>query len=230
MIDASRNQEREGRPAKRFAVHPPRLKAVIAALLVAMVLLGAAAVYQQEQISSLNRQLGTSTAVIDGVRYWELPFPASAPNGTSVTFHGVTFTSLSLAALSSSYSDPSKYTFDGSVRLSNGTLLNLTGKTVEITLHFKFPSFLLQNGTAQFFAPTPAVLVSFPGGEREVYDGWTLTASNVPASMNIPYEHVLLNETDLSEVANPWFTAHTGAQAGVLWNDSSDLTFYVSTD
>jgi len=206
-------------------------KVAVSVLLVAILLLGAVAVYQQERISSLDRQLGAGTAVIGGVRYWEMPFPASAPNGTSVTFHGVNFTSLSPFSLSNSYSDPSKYIFFGSVWLSNGTLLNLTGKTVEIGYHFRFPTLsTIQYGIpSSTGAPPTSMLIAFPGGEREVYYGWTVTASNLPSSQNIPYPHVFLNETNLSDVANPWFSEHTGPQAGVLYMGNG-LTFYVSAN
>lgn len=200
-----------------------RLKAVLAGLLVILVLLGSVAVYQQEQISSLDRQLGTGTAVIGGVRYWDMPFPLSAPNGTSVKFHGVTFTSMS-PSFQNSYSDPSKYIFYGSVRLSNGTSLNLTGKAVEITTS----GFTISMETRGTFSS--AVVVSFPTGESEVYNGYTITAVNFRATMNIPYEHVLLNVTYHPLAVDPWFTKHTNPQAGVLYSYVSDeLTFYVST-
>ncbi len=196
-----------------------RLKAVLAVLLVILVLLGSVAIYQQEQISSLKSQLETSTVKIGGVSYWEMVFPVLVQNGTSVVFHGVTFTLVS-PSFGNSYSDPAKYIFAGSVKLSNGTLLNLTGRTVEIQLHMESP-----------YGPNqPTVIVSFPVGEREFYDRFNVTAVNIPADMNISYEHVLLNVTYASLVAAPWFTKHVGPQAGVLWDYRSNLmTFYVST-
>jgi len=192
------------------------LKAVLAGLLVISVVLGSAAVYQQEQISSLNHLLDAATVEIGGVRYWDMPFPAFAPNGTSVKFHGLNFTSVSPPPYQNSYSDPSKYIYFGSVRLSNGTLLNLTGKSVEISTSGRFP----------FFS---SVAVSFPGGVGEVYNGYSVAAVNMPADYNLPYEHVLLNVTYHAPAANPWFTQHAHPQAGVLWNSTGDqLTFYVS--
>jgi hypothetical protein len=129
-----------------------------------------------------------------------------------------------------SYSDPSQYIFSGSVRLSNGTLLNLTGKTVMIEIDGGESSILGHNGTMYYGTSLEsAVAVSFPGGDREVYNGFAITAVNIPSSYNIPHPFVMLNCTYSPPVVNPWFTEHTAPQAGVLWNyTDNELTFYVS--
>jgi hypothetical protein len=230
MIEASRNQQREGRPGRRLAVHLPRQKAVLAGLLVALVALGSVAIYQQEQILSLKHQLIDGTVEIGGVMYWTEVFPVPVPNGTSIRFHGVMFTSLS-PSFENSYSDPSNFIFAGAVRLSNGTLLNLTGQSVEIRFNFRVLDFLTQNGTTLLSGFPPTTLaVSFPSGEREVYGGYTVTAVHASADYNIPHDFTILNVTYHPEVVNPWFTEHAGPEAGIFWNfTSNELTFYVST-
>ena len=233
MVEASGKQVREGRPGRRLAVRVPHQKALVAGLVVALVVLGSVALYQQEQISSLDGQVRAGTALVDGVRYWDMALPVTVPNGTTIAFHGVTFaaTTSPTSSFQYSYPDPGNYVFSGSVRLSNDTLLNLTGRSVEITYHFTIPHFMIQNDTLPPYPFQPAVVVSFADGAKEFYNGYTIAASNVPASQNIPYEHVLLNVTDNPTEVNPWFTQHTGPRAGVLWNSTSnELQFLVSTD
>jgi hypothetical protein len=81
------------------------------------------------------------------------------------------------------------------------------------------------------FSVESGVAISFPGGDREVWNGYNVTAVNVPGSLDIPHPFVQLNVAFTEPVINPWFTEHTGPQAGVLWNyTSGDLTFYVSVN
>jgi len=102
--------------------------------------------------------------------------------------------------------------------LSNGTLLNLTGRSVQTDFAGMNSGILTQNGST-FYGNSlleSAVVVSFPRGEREVFHGYTLTAVNFPATQNIPYQHVLLNVTYHPLVVDPWFTKDIRPQAGVL--------------
>ncbi len=87
-----------------------------------------------------------------------------------------------------------------------------------------------ENSTVNYTTtPEFGVATSFPDGSREVWDGFTVTAVNIPGDVNIPHPYVFLNVTFAQVVLNPWFTDHTGPQAGVLWNTTSGgLTFYVS--
>ena len=231
IVEASRKQP-EGHLGQRPALHLPHQKAILAGLLVTLIVVGSLAIYQQEQISGLNRQVGTTTIDIGGVRYYYESFPNLLPqeNGTSINFHGVTFTSVSPSFIMNGYSDPTHYIYGGSVRLSNGTLLNLTGKTVGIEVNFAANVISSVNGKVNYTTFLESgVAVSFPGGDREVWNGYTVTAANSPGSLNIPHSFVQLNVTYTPPVSNPWFTGHTGPQAGVLWNYTSDeSTFYVS--
>jgi DNA-binding transcriptional ArsR family regulator len=231
MIEASRTTSLE-RATSHRVLHLPSQKALMAALLVVLMVFASVSVYQQEQILTLNHQLDSTTAVIGGTRYWyeTVAAPLYLDNGSSVSFHGVTFTAVTPSFINS-YSNPSQYTFYGSVRLSNGTLLDLTGKTVVIGFSGgNAPMATQGNGTVNYTTvPQFGVAVSFPGGNREVWDGFAVTAVNIPGDVNIAHPYVLLNVTFAQVVLNPWFTDHTDPQAGVLWNTTSGhLTFYVS--
>ena len=231
IIDAGRKQD-EGHPSARPTLHLPHQKAILAGLLVALIVLGSVAVYQQEQILTLNHELDSNTVAIGGTRYWyeTATYPPVDDNGSSVSFHGVTFTTMTPSFILS-YSNPSQYTFYGSVRLSNGTLLDLTGKTVQVELIGGSVK-IATNATVNYTeVPQVGVAVSFPSGNREVWHGFTVAAVNIPGDYNIPHPYVLLNVTYAQLVLNPWFTQHTGPQGGVLWNGTSGLlTFYVSVN
>ncbi len=96
VVEASRKQS-EGNLGRRSALGLPHQKAILAGLLIALIVVGSVAVYQEEQISGLNHQVGSTTVVIGGVRYWYETVTAPLPvdNGSSVSFHGVTFTTVS---------------------------------------------------------------------------------------------------------------------------------------
>jgi hypothetical protein len=98
---------------------------LLTVLLLAVVVLASVAIYQQNQIVALNRTLSSETVSIGGARYYyeSIPF---LPNGTRLLFHGVTFTILQPIKPI----NPDNYTYAGPVRLTNGTLLSLDGKTV----------------------------------------------------------------------------------------------------
>ncbi|MDG6914427.1 MAG: helix-turn-helix domain-containing protein [Nitrososphaerota archaeon] len=61
IVEASRQQERQPELSGRPSVRPPRPKAIIAGFLIVLVVLGAVAAYQQQQISELNASTSTST-------------------------------------------------------------------------------------------------------------------------------------------------------------------------
>jgi hypothetical protein len=180
---------------------------VLVVLLIAVIVLGVVATYQQEQIGALNRILNADTTVIDGTRYYRETVPLYDLNGTTVAFHGVTFTYLEPPKYS--YSNPINYTFSGVVRLSNGTLLDLSGRSV----------YIVMTGIEQPFA----IGITFPDGSHEVYH-----KVNITASYSQP--HYYLHYTYEPPVANAWFTQHKSPQAGVFWNSTyvETLTFYVS--
>jgi hypothetical protein len=213
VFDALSSTQTVEHARSKFAVSLPRPKAVLAVILIALIVVALVAIYQQEEISNLNRQVGSGTVEIDGVRYWDVTVPNNANNGTYVTLHGVNFTYVNPQPYFDSYSNPANFTYSGSVRVSNGTLLNLTGKSVEIQM----------NGGGIL----SDIVVSFPGGQTEVYGRYTLTAVNFPGDQNIPHRYVLLNLTDYLPPVNPWFTVHNAPRAGIFWNVTShSLIFY----
>jgi len=69
-------------------------KPLLAGLLIAVIVLGVVAVYQQQQIATMNGNLSSDTVMIGGTRYYYESVTPNIPNSTSITFHGVTFTFL----------------------------------------------------------------------------------------------------------------------------------------
>ena len=191
---------------------------VTAILLIASIILAGVAIYQQQQIAVLNRNLSSVTTKIGGTSYYYESVPDS-PNGTDVLFHGVTFTFLQLPL--PDYSNPSNYTYSGSVRLSNGTLLNLNGKMVTIEV----------NATS-----LPGFALTFPDGFEAAFQPYNLTAryDYIPNEGGKPV--YWLTYTGVLPTANPWLTQHDNLIAGIRWNATSTepyftywaLTIYVS--
>ena len=187
---------------------------ILACLLVAVVVLGAVAAYQQQQIASLSSTPFANTTVFGGTKYYYEAIPSYAPNGTSMTFHGVTFTYLEEPFIN--YSNSANYTAQGSVRLSNGTVLDLAGKTVraaEAGFAINFPSGNV-SGVRYGTVMTTGIAIRFPDNSREIYNGYNLTASS-------PGSTIWLTFTWQPNLANPWFGQHRNPQAGVAWDYSS---------
>ena len=197
---------------------------LLACLLVAVVVLGAVAAYQQQQIASLSSGPFASTTMFGGTKYYYEAIPSYAPNGTSITFHGVTFTYLEEPTIS--YSNPANYTAQGSVRLSNGTLLDLAGKTVRVAeagFAINFPGGNV-TGVRYGTVMTTGIAIRFQDNSREIYNGYNLTASS-------PGSTIWLTFTWQPNLANPWFGQHKNPQAGVAWDylsSQNDLVILVS--
>jgi len=184
-------------------------------LLIAVVALAGVAIYQQEQLAATSRNLSAGTVSIGGMRYY-YETVSMLDNGSRLFFHGVTFTIL--AWTSPTYSNPSNYTYAGSVRLSNGTLLNLTGKTVVVEM------------TGYIADPGVGVSITFPDRTQVIHPGFNLTAWHQNAYNSITTPVYVLTYT-LFPVAPPWFTQHGGLSAGFFVNTTSltfPLTFYVT--
>ena len=213
------------RPLKRERV-------IIAGLLIGIILMGSVAAYQQQEIATLNQAISNGTIDIGGVRYWYASYPTYLANGTSLTFHGVTFTYLQPQL--TSYTDPRDYIFQGSVRLSNGTLLDLTGKTVQIQMSVGvIPGSTVTNATAGHYSSSVAfnaMRIRFQDGTKEVYNKFSINASYIFGDLSIPRPHFLLNFAYHPPLVNPWFTQHLNPSAGLFWDYTNNvLRFYVST-
>jgi DNA-binding transcriptional ArsR family regulator len=116
------------RPILGLGVQP---KVILATLLILLVVMASVIVYQQDEIASLNGIVSSNTVMIGGARYYYESVPAFEDNGTRITFHGVLFTFFEVP---NCYSNPANFTFACTVRLSNGTVLNLVGKNVDLAL------------------------------------------------------------------------------------------------
>jgi DNA-binding transcriptional ArsR family regulator len=201
---------------------------LIVGLLIAVIVLGGIAAYQQEQIASLSASQSSNTTMVNGASYYYEEIPSYAPNGTTIAFHGVVFTFVSIY-LPGLYSNPENYTGQGSVRLSNGTLLNLNGKTVQVEL----TGFLVEppsgNGTEVHYGSvmTTEVAITYPDGSHETYNGFNLTASSESGTIWLTFAwHLNLS------IANPWFGQHRNPQVGIIWDylsPQNDLVLLVST-
>jgi hypothetical protein len=137
------------------------------------------------------------------------------------------------------YANLPNYTAEGSLRLSNGTTLNLNGKTVreEFQGYIVSQCWTNQLGAndtdagagivmSSFLEP-PTVTITFADKSQETYNAPVVTARAVPGLP--PY--ILLNYSLLSVPPNPWFGHHLNPRAGVFFdcmNPQGDLTIYVS--
>jgi DNA-binding HxlR family transcriptional regulator len=233
MLDSVPGNPETRSPRRLGAARRPKLtKAILSILLIAIVVLGIVGAYQQEQISTLNRALYANTVEIGGSRYYFESVPVSLFNGSRITFHGVTFTYLQ--GPWSSYSNPGNFTYAGSVRLSNGTLLNLTGKTVVIEMNGGlFQRTGAGNGTIVYGTILyTGIDISFRDGGHETFNGFNIAARLQHAYNLIPGPVYVLTYTYHPSSLNPWFGSHRNPQVGVFWNYTSNqnaLTLYVST-
>lgn len=216
-------------------------KPLLAGLLIAVIVLGVVAVYQQQQIATVNDNLSADTVMIGGTRYYYESISPNVPNGTSVTFHGVTFTFLQLPLSNIYYTIGMSGTpflvphvFHGSLWLSNGTLLDLNNETVVLLPYFGSVSVPYNySGTIVNATTTPpiGVYLTFPDGAHEGYNVPTVTANHYSAYG----QALVLTYTYPTHLANPWFGQHANPQAGIYLTYSTvgssvvqPLVLYVS--
>ena len=202
-------------------------KPFLAGLLAAVVVLGVVAVYQQQQIATLNRELDPNTIVIGSTRYWYESFPVGLPNGTSITFHDVIFTYLT--PLAGIHHDGG---VSGTVRLSNGSVVPVTDRTT--VQECCFLNYVLKtNPVTQVstgLSLDTSVVITFPNRVREVYDRFDVTIlRNLYLAPD--YNPTQINIKYFPPASNPWFSENQNPHAGVFWNYtnfSNTFTFYVS--
>jgi len=216
----------------------------IAILLILLIVLAGVAAYQQQQIIALNQNLNlsTGTVVIGHTAYYYEEISSFAPNGSSVTFHGVTFTYTGLPTVS--YSNTANYTAKGSVKLSNGTTLNLNGKTVREELAFDVtlkgpgcwtnPVGTNSTGSGQLFSfsfpAIPTIVITYADKSHETFNAPNVTAL-FEGEPGMPGTEIWLTYAWQGSLANPWLGQHTHPQAGIFFDCMSPqngLTVYVS--
>jgi len=181
----------------------------------------------------MNRDLSSATVSIGGTRYYYETVTAPI-NGTKFQFHGVTFTVLAIPIFQLTYSNPINYTSQGSVWLTNGTLVDLTGKTVMTELRGFCEVFTNSTGATQtppgigYCLPGVGMSLVFPDGTQVVHPGFNVTARN--QNVYTPYMApvYILTYTTLPTTPAPWFTQHEGISAGFSENITAPLTLYVS--
>ena len=212
-----------------------RTRLFIAVLLVLLIVLAGVAAFQQQQIAALNQSVSSGTVTIGQTRYYYEDVSPYAPNGTTVTFHGVTFTYLTTPP-SVAYSNPENYTAKGSVTLSNGTSLNLTGKIVRVEIAFDLRNQCWTNalganitapgqGITYYMSPLiPTITVTFADKNHEIFNAQNVTARYEGTEIWLTYAWQ-------GNLANPWFGQHMNPQAGIFFDCMSPqrgLTVYVS--
>lgn len=219
-------------PRARFSIFARSewTKPLLAILLISIVVLAGVAIYEQEQIATMGRELPTATVSIGGTRYYYEALPLLS-NGSTLKFHGVTFTVLTVPYPNGAQSNYNtrNYTYAGSVRLTNGTLLNLTGKTV-IEQETGFCYFASNgNSTGEPLCyPTVGMSVTFPDGSQAVYAGYNLTAQHQngnPTIINtLPTPVYVLTYGMWPPMSSPWFTQENGLAAGFFFNARAFVT------
>jgi len=216
-----------------------RTLVIIAVLLVSLIVLAGVAVYQQQQISALNQSSATGIVTIGNRTYYYEILPPNGGNQTSLTFHGVAFTFASSPFAGVKYSNPMDYTAQGSVRLSNGTVLNVDGKTVRVEIQISSLPDCWNSLDTNNTAPgqprygtlwiSPTVSVTFPDRSQEVYNAANVTAQ-YEGSPGTRGATIWLSKT-IASPPNPWFGLHTNPQAGIFFDCTSPqgaLIVYVS--
>ena len=206
-------------------------RVILSGLLIAMVIMAGLVVYQQEEIASLNGAVSSDTVMIGGMRYYYESVPAVWFNGTGLTFHQVSFTFLEVP----NYCYSTNLTFECSVRLSNGTVLDLAGKTVGMSINgmlARVESNQTAPGGSSGFTGTAlddSVVVSYPDGAHEAFNGFNLTANYQSGYNGFTTPIVVLTYSFNPPVANPWFGVHGNPKVGINWDSSRNgFVLYVS--
>jgi DNA-binding HxlR family transcriptional regulator len=210
IVEASRNQP-EGHSGQRPALHLRHQKAILAGLLVALIVLGSVAVYEQEQITTLNKEIPSNAVTINGTRYWYMKEPLySVILAKFIIFDGVNFTSIM----------PSEAQYPTAALL---TEYNASA--------YSQPNSNLSLGI-------PEIAVSFGTGTTEYWNPFTVTMNNNYTwylSPNVKEQgQVIITFTQPPNLEPPnsiWLTKQTSPSAGVEWDDGSGIiTFFVSVN
>jgi DNA-binding transcriptional ArsR family regulator len=201
IVEASRKQP-EGHLGQRRALHLTHQRALLAGLLVALIVLGSVAVYQQEQIGSLNHSISSGQAgsvLINGTRYWQLSIPLQSLNlPASIQFNGVAFnlTASPLGGVG---------TLSMSLVSFNGTIAS---QQAGIPVTFRIVSF-------------PNIQVRFADGQTESRNFVNTTGFQTFNSTGFQSQGSTISFS-LQPTATPWFSHHSSPRAGVYLNSTTD--------
>ncbi len=224
IIEASRKQP-EGRSSHRPSFNLPHQKAILAGLLVALIVLGSVAVYQQGRINNLSREVLPTTLSILGKQYHyeTLPLSAVIAAGT-ITFDGVNFTATVFNTGSSSVT--------ASEALSR--LLYLATAPCFAT-HLceaapgELPDFVVSFGTGsdESFSPSQGVSQPMACTSSPI----TQTAnSSAGAQLSLACTFLQSPTYALWVSQGIWLSQHTQPRAGIgVDRENATLTFYVSS-
>jgi DNA-binding HxlR family transcriptional regulator len=203
------NSEQTAPVAKASSLRRIDRRTLLLTVLVAVVVLASVAIYQQDQIAAMNRTLSSETVSIGGTKYYYENIPV-LPNGTRLLFHGVTFTTLQPIVADN-------YTYAGSVRLTNGTLLSLSNKTI-IVEEMGLPI---------------GMSVRFPDSSQVTFPGFNVTAKLLPANDVLKKSVVYLTYSSPLAGANPWFAQLGSLRVGLFMNFTNfayPMTVYVGAN
>lgn len=196
---------------KRFArpVNPERV--LVAGLLIGLIVVGAVAVYQQQEIAHLSNTIAKQQAgsvVVNGKAFWYLTLPYGlTSHNTSISFHGVNFTFFYHIP-----TGPVVYM----IRNPTGVPAVTVPKT-NVTISSPQQQSGVQMGqpiTVYLIVPLP-LTVQFPDGMKEIL-GTHISGNGSNTAIELPTNLTL-------------FTLHEAPQAGISFDDAKGaLTLYVS--
>jgi len=210
IVEASRKQP-EGHRGRTSIIHLPQQKAILAGLLAVLIVLGSVAVYEQKQITTLNKDIPSNVVTVNGTRYWYLNEPLySVILAKSIIFDGVNFTSI----------------------MPNASWY----PTAALLTEYNASAYSRPNSNLSL--GIPEIAVSFSTGTTEYWNPFTVTMNNNYTWYLSPsvkeQGQVIITFTQPPNRQPPnttWLTKQTDPSAGIEWdNGSGTLTFYVSVN
>jgi DNA-binding transcriptional ArsR family regulator len=204
VIETSRTPN-SGRSPSRPVLHLPRQNAVIAGLIVVLIVLGTVAIYQQEQITTLNHEAPSNVVTINGARYLYLSQSLQSVLGAkSLVFEGVNFT-----AGSPIYP------------VAAGTEVSFANATM-------YPAQNATSSGVHNFTFLPEITVKSGTGSIAYWNPFIVTIMGTPAGLSSGSPNVV-NITFTSPPAGTWFSPQDHPAIGIGWDESTGImTFYVS--
>lgn len=236
VIGTISSEEREGKVKPKVLSGGRRLKVVAVALVIVLVALAGIGLYQQQQITTLSRELSgdlSGTVSMNGHSFWYMTLPSQmvtgAANGTTISFHGVKFmlygpgsfstggsvliTSLSNVTLILAGSNGTLASSPSTVVVFNVTASCSSGCASFVASGNSTLATVALKGVAVSYFALPKVQITMPSGQSEVL--------LLPQSSQ--------GVTNYSIGGNSfWFTSNTNPIVGVSVNgQSGTVTFYV---